>query len=164
MQRNRAFIAALLSGASTALAADLSPEGKYDFTSCYSGVTTPIQFSKTHSAFTFEMTGTTLASQPGAMFDKVSYRCIGLNTTLDGKTTAVTICEAVDKDGDKSLSRYDNTGGKGVRIQLAGTGKYEGSVVTGSAEPLGPFPTIKPGTFQNCTHQMGTYKLPKLMK
>jgi len=28
-----------------------------------------------------------------------------------------------------------------------------------TAQGLGPFPMIKPGTFQGCNHQTGTYKL-----
>ena len=29
----------------------------------------------------------------------------------------------------------------------------------GTVQPLGPFPAIKAGTFQDCNHQTGTYKL-----
>ena len=29
----------------------------------------------------------------------------------------------------------------------------------GKVEPLGSFPAIKAGTFQDCNHQTGTYKL-----
>jgi hypothetical protein len=47
----------------------------------------------------------------------------------------------------------------GPRTQVAETGKYEGMVMVGTVEPLGSFPTIKDGTFQNCNHQTGTYKL-----
>jgi hypothetical protein len=32
-------------------------------------------------------------------------------------------------------------------------------VASGMVEALGPFPAIKPGTFQGCNHQSGTYKL-----
>ncbi len=31
--------------------------------------------------------------------------------------------------------------------------------VTGTVHPLGPFPVVKAGTFQDCNHQTGTYKL-----
>ncbi len=46
-----------------------------------------------------------------------------------------------------------------TREFVVGTGKYEGMVTTGTVEPLGPFPVIKAGTFQDCNHQTGTYKL-----
>jgi hypothetical protein len=42
---------------------------------------------------------------------------------------------------------------------LAGTGKYEGLQMGGTSVPLGSFPSIKPGTFQACNRQTGTYKL-----
>ena len=32
-------------------------------------------------------------------------------------------------------------------------------VTNGTIEPLGPFPVIKAGTFQDCNRQTGTYKL-----
>ena len=37
--------------------------------------------------------------------------------------------------------------------------KYEGMKPTGTVHPLGPFPVVKAGTFQDCNHQTGTYKL-----
>ena len=40
----------------SAFAADLPKEGSYDFTSCWSGVSNPIAFSKTHFAYSYEMT------------------------------------------------------------------------------------------------------------
>ena len=60
------------------------------------------------------------------------------------------MCEAIDKDGDKYLTRNSVEGPKTVQETLAGTGKYEGMVRTGTAESLGQFPTIKQGTFQGC--------------
>ena len=46
-----------------------------------------------------------------------------------------------------------------TREFVVGTGKYEGMVTDGTVEPLGPFPVIKAGTFQDCNYQTGTYKL-----
>ncbi len=46
-----------------------------------------------------------------------------------------------------------------TRETVAGSGKYEGMTVTGTVHPLGSFPVIKAGTFQDCNHQTGTYKL-----
>jgi hypothetical protein len=31
--------------------------------------------------------------------------------------------------------------------------------IVGTVHALGPFPAIKVGTFQDCNHQTGTYKL-----
>jgi hypothetical protein len=149
-----------VTSAGSAFAADLPKEGRYDFTGCWSGVSSVIEFSKTHSASSYEMTGTTRSNPPGGMFDNHTFRCVGLNASLDGKVSATTVCEAIDRDGDKRLSYFSRTSdGKVVRENVTGTGKYEGMVASGTVQPLGPFPVIKPGTFQSCNHQTGTYKL-----
>jgi hypothetical protein len=152
------FIAASAGG--SAFAADLPKEGSYDFTSCWSGVSNPITFSKTHSAFSYEMTGTTLSNPPGGFLDKRAFRCIGLTTSFGGKPTNTAICESFGADEDKILTYFSQTGdGKFTREVVAGTGKYEGLVSSGIAQPMGPFPVAKPGTFQDCSRQTGTYKL-----
>ena len=135
-------------------------EGNYDYTSCWSGVNNVITFSKTHTASSFEMTGTNRSNPPGGIFDKNTFRCVGMNASLDGKITASTVCEATDVDGDKRLTYFSTGDGKVTRTFVAGTGKYEGMVnTTGTVQPLGPFPAIKAGTFQDCNNQTGTYKL-----
>ena len=164
MRHDHLLIAAVLSGATSALAADLPAEGKYDFTACWSGVSNAIQFSKTHSAFSYDMTGTSRASRPGALFDKTAFRCVGTSMNLNGAVSGIAVCEAVDTDGDKTFTKFEAASGRTVRTHLSGTGKYEDALIAGAVEALGPFPTVKPGTFQNCNHQTGTYRLPKLMK
>jgi FlaG/FlaF family flagellin (archaellin) len=143
----------------TALAADLPKEGSYDYTSCYSGSLNPMSFSKTHSARTLEITGTIQSNPPGGLFDKVAYRCISLGYSAEGKTTATSVCEGVDKDGDKYLTHIVYDGATETRRIVDGTGKYEGMTATGTVESLGPFGALKPGTIQNCTRGKGTYKL-----
>jgi hypothetical protein len=83
-----------------------------------------------------------------------------MNASLDGKNTGSTVCEAIDADGDKRLSYFSvGSDGKVTRENVVGTGKFEGMVASGTVQPLGPFPVIKAGTFQDCNHQVGTYKL-----
>jgi hypothetical protein len=148
-----------VAAASPATGADLPKEGTYDYTACYSGASNTIAFSKTHSAFSYEITGSILSNPPGGMFDKASLRCVGVSHSFDGKVGGTTVCETIDKDGHKYLSYFGAKDGKVVREDVSGTGKYEGMVRTTKVEVLGPFPTIKPGTFQNCNRQTGTYKL-----
>jgi hypothetical protein len=156
------YVLALLIVASpfSAFAAELPKEGSYDFTSCNSGVTNVITFSKTHTGSSYEVTGTNRSNPPGGLFDKSTYRCVGMNTSFNGKDTAYTVCESIDADGDKRLAYFSLVDGKTTRTNVAGTGKYEGMVATQSSfENLGPFPAIKDGTSQSCNHQTGTYKL-----
>jgi len=156
------YVLALLIVASTfsAFAAELPKEGSYDYTACWSGANNVITFSKTHTASSYEMTGAIRSNPPGGMFDKHTFRCVGMNASLDGKSTGSTVCEAIDADGDKRLSYFSlGSDGKVTRENITGTGKFEGMVATGTVKPLGPFPVVKAGTFQDCNHQTGTYKL-----
>jgi hypothetical protein len=159
--RKASYILALMILASApAFAGELPKEGSYDFTSCWSGLGNDITFSKTHTASSYEMTGAIRSNPPGGIFDKETFRCVGMNASLGGKNTSSTVCEATDADGNKRLTYFSlGSDGKVTREFVVGTGKYEGMVTTGTVEPLGPFPVIKAGTFQNCNHQTGTYKL-----
>jgi hypothetical protein len=149
-----------LASAGSAFAAEMPKEGSYDFNSCWSGVSNTIAFSKTHTASSYEMTGVNRSNPPGGLFDKLAFRCVGMNTSLDEKVSGTTVCEGTDFDGDKRLTYFSIADGKVTRQFIAGTGKYDGMVESGSVvQPLGPFPVVKAGTFSDCNHQTGTYKL-----
>lgn len=153
-----AILATLVAG--TAVAADYPKEGKFDYTACWSGVSNVVSFSKTHTALSFELTGVGRSNPPGGLFDKHTFRCVGTNSSLGGKNSGISVCEAVDADGDKRLTYFSVAAdGTFVREHIAGTGKYDGIVINAKVTNLGPFPTIKAGTFQNCNNQVGTYKM-----
>ena len=155
------LVSIIFTFAPSAFAAEPPKEGSYDFTSCWSGISNAITFSKTHNSSSYELTGTIRSNTPGGMFDKETFRCVGMNASLGGKNTGSTVCEAIDADGGNKRLTYFSLGsdGKVTREFIVGTGKYEGMVTTGTVEPLGPFPVIKAGTFSNCNRQTGTYKL-----
>ena len=160
MQRTTMAVLLSTALANPTIAADFPKEGRYDYIGCWSGVSNPITFSKTHSASSFELTGSIRSNVPGGLFDKAAYRCVGSNANLDGKQSGMSICEAIDSEGDRWMSYFSSMpDGKLVRETVTGTGKYAGMSHSGSVQPLGPFPTIKAGTFQGCNHQTGTYKL-----
>ncbi len=157
---SRKALLATLALAGIATAAPLPKEGTYEYVSCWSGVGNDIVFSKTHTANSYEMTGTIVSSVPGGLLDNSTFRCVGMNTMMDSKAGGGNVCEAVDKDGDKRLTRFTIAAdGKVSREAIAGTGKYEGLVTTSTVTMIGPFPSIKAGTFQGCNRQSGTYKL-----
>jgi hypothetical protein len=149
---------AALSG--VAIAADLPKEGAYDYTVCFVRNSVRIDFSKTHFAYSYEESGAAVGKVPGGLFDGETVRCVGMTASLDGKRTGGSLCEGVAADGDKRLTRfwYDSDG-KFQREQVAGTGKYDGMVTTGSVQALGPPEEIKPGTVKVCNRATGTYKL-----
>lgn len=130
-----AFLA--VTSAVSSSAADLHKEGSYDFTACYSGVANPIVFTKSYSAVSYEHSGATMSNPPGGMFDKASFHCVGLSTSLDGKATNTTVCETIFPDGDKILNVFTlGNDGKTTRETVAGTGKYEGVVSSGTVTGL----------------------------
>ena len=54
----RNFFALVILSSAPALAAELPKEGNYDYTSCQTSVNNVISFSKDHTAYGFELTGT----------------------------------------------------------------------------------------------------------
>lgn len=155
-----AVLAAALAAAGSATAQTLPKQGSYDFTACYSGIPNPVSLSKAYFGFSYEILGAMRSNPPGAIMDNATFHCVGLTTSLGGKNANNALCETIDRDGDKQLATILlGSDGKTVREVIAGTGKYEGMEMTGTVVPLGPFPTIKPGTSQTCNHQTGTYKL-----
>lgn len=90
----------------------------------------------------------------------ITFRCVGMHASLGEKNKDNAVCEAIDADGDKRLTRFSlGSDGKVTREVITGTGKNEGMVASGTVQPLGPFPVVKAGTVQDCNHQTGTYKL-----
>ncbi len=150
-----------LSVAGAAGAQTFPKEGRYDYTSCFSGVSTTIAFSKTHTAHIREITGTNRSNTPGGIHDNETFRCVVLAMEFAGTTRNYSVCDTVDRDGDRRLTSFaPGPDGNPVRSMVAGTGKWDGMVVSNTKVALlGPFPAIKPGTFQNCNHQTGDYKL-----
>lgn len=156
---------ALVFFACAATAGPLPKEGRYDFTTCWSGAANEIAYSKEYTAASYEMTGTVLSATPDGLFHNSSFRCVGLSTALAGRRSNTTICEAVDPDGDRRLSYFSvDADGKSVREHVTGTGKYEGMVITSEIQQFPRFPVVKPGTFQGCNQQSGTYKLKQAPK
>jgi len=126
-----------LAFAPSAFAAELPKEGSFDYTACWSGTSSTIAFSKTHTARSFEQTGSIRSNPPGGLFDKDTFRCIGMSASFGGKNTGTSVCESIDRDGDKRLSYFSTAEGKVTRETVGGTGKYEGMVISAAVQPLG---------------------------
>lgn len=154
-----AFVAATSS--SPGFAADLPKEGSYDYKTCFTRNISRIVFSDAHRAYSYSETGTAVsATTPGGMFDGESVRCVGTVSISSGKRTNLSICEAVAKNGDKRLTRFQyDAEGKLVREEVAGTGMYEGMVTTGTAKAVVPEKEIQPGVTTFCNHLTGTYRM-----
>ena len=157
-------IAALLTVALVSTAPSLAQtypkEGNFDYVSCFSGTTRLMTFSKTHTAWTSEYSGTNRSEKSASPFDNTTFRCIAFVASMNGKRSGNSMCETSDRDGDKYLTYFNQAGdGSSTREAVAGTGKFEGLATKGVTAPLGPFPSIDPGMIQSCVHQTGTYKM-----
>lgn len=143
-----------------AFAADLPKEGSYEHTTCFTRNSTRIDYSKTHFGYSYEETGTSVSNPPGGLFDNEVVRCVGVTISLDGKRSGSSLCEATAKGGDTRLTHfwYDGSGAF-QREAVAGTGRYDGMVTTGTVKPVGPTQQVKPGTVTFCNLGTGTYKL-----
>jgi hypothetical protein len=142
------------------LAAELPKEGSYEHTTCFTRNSTRIDYSRTHFAYSYEETGTSVSNPPGGLFDDEVVRCVGVSISLDGKRSGSSLCEAKARGGDTRLTHfwYDSKGDF-QREAVAGTGRYEGMVTTGSVKPVGQTQQVKPGTVTFCNLGTGTYKL-----
>ena len=63
------------------------------------------------------------------IFDKDSFRCVGMNASLDGKYTGSAVCEATDVDARNACQHFRSRvteNGSLIREIVAGTGKYGG--------------------------------------
>ena len=150
---------ALCGVAAVSFAQAMPKEGNYDYMSCYSGVDrASISTDSSHRAVIQEYTGSNKAAIPGTLLDMSSFQCIALVNSLGPKTARTSVCEAVDKDGDRTFTRFTGDGVIAENVFISGTGKYAGMERTGKAEYI-TFPAIKSGTFQTCVRQTGTYKL-----
>jgi hypothetical protein len=154
-------LAALAASAACAFAAaNLPKEGSYDVTACWTGTANDLVFNKDHTANSYEMLGTIMSNPPGGFADGSTFRCVGMNTAIKGKMGGGNVCQVTDPDGDKRLNAFHiEADGKVVRENLGGTGKYEGMTQTNTVAMLPPMKEAKPGTFQGCNRQTGTYKL-----
>jgi len=150
-------IAASLSCAG--IAQTMQKEGPFDITNCWAGTSSTVAFSKTDSAFSGDLTGTMRSNPAGGPFDMMTFHCVNIFAAIEGKTNGTYYCVVADKDGDKFMLHGSSEGPKGKTETFAGTGKFEGMVRTSTSEPLGAFPPVKPGAFQGCHRQTGTYKL-----
>jgi len=157
---NAALAGALAVFAAAASAAQSLPkEGNFAYRACFSGTSKAVVLSKSHVAFSFDLTGENVADTPGTFFDHASFQCEGASANFGNERTSESYCLFLDPDGDKAMVRVTMRNGKWHRQDIAGTGKYDGMVVHAEVQPMGRFPTIKPGMFQGCNHAAGTYKL-----
>ncbi|NBY54204.1 MAG: hypothetical protein EBQ48_02395 [Betaproteobacteria bacterium] len=163
MQRNpyrAVFIAVIGLSTLSVQATEIPKSGNFDYTACWTQTSATVVFSKTHSATTYELVGITKSNIPDHFLDNNAFRCLGHSTNFHGKQTNANVCESIDPSGDKRLSQFI-LGGDGItqRVQVAGTGKYDGATFETKVSGNMTGPVIKPGVTNACNRQTGTYTL-----
>ena len=116
----RAVLIGTLAFAGAATAQGMAKEGNYDYNACWSGTSNVINFSKAHTALSYEFLGTTLSNPPGGAFDKQTFRCVGMNYIFEGKVSGSAVCEAVDAQEPEAGHRHPVGAGVDQRNALRG--------------------------------------------
>src|SRR6516162_2677916 len=118
-------------------------EGKYDGISCYSGPSHVIQQGDGIVAGSYDATGM-LPGKEGTPFYRMSGRCLGQFTVINGDYNESGSCQYWDADGDKFFGVYSRKGdpakAEGTWHYVQGTGKFEGITGEGKWMPIGAFP------------------------
>jgi hypothetical protein len=160
MKNRLTFIALATAGTCAFAAVNLPKEGTYDTVNCWTGTANDIVVAKDYMATSYDMIGTVVSTTPGGLGDQSTFRCVGMSTTIKGKMTNSNVCALTDADGDSRISRFTlQADGSFAREVVGGTGKYEGMEITTRVVNLPPMKEAKPGVFQGCNRQSGTYKL-----
>jgi hypothetical protein len=161
MKNRLTFIALAAAGTCAFAAVNLPKEGTYETLNCWTGTGNDVAVGKDYTASSYEMVGTVVSVPPGGLGDRSTFRCVGYVTTFKGKPpTNNNVCVVTDADGDQRINRFAMLpDGKFTREMIGGTGKYEGMEMTNTVFTMPPMKEAKPGVFQGCNRQTGTYKL-----
>jgi hypothetical protein len=134
-------------------------EGKYDMTSCYSGPAHVIQQGDGIIAGSYDATAM-MPGQEGTPFYKMSGRCLGQFTIINGDYSETGSCQFWNAAGDKIFGVYARKGdpakAEGTWHAVQGTGKLEGMTSEGKWMPIGVLPPV-PNIASACHHEWGTY-------
>jgi hypothetical protein len=136
-------------------------EGKYDQTSCYSGPSHVIQQGDGIIAGSYDSTGL-MPGQEDTPFYRLSGRCVGQFSIINGEVSENGSCQWWNAAGDKIFGVYARKGdpakAEGTWRAVQGTGKFEGVISEGKWMPIGAFPPV-PNVGSTCNHEWGTYSL-----
>lgn len=133
-------------------------EGKYDMTSCYAGTAHIVQQGEGIAAGSYDVTAM-MPGQEGTPFYKLSGRCLGQFTVINGEYNETGSCQYWNAAGDKYFGVYTRKGdpakAEGTWHSVQGTGKLEGVSDEGNWMPIGLPPV--PNVANTCNHEWGTY-------
>jgi hypothetical protein len=134
-------------------------EGKYEGTSCYSGPAEVIQQGDGIVAASYASTAM-IPGQEGTPYYRLSGRCLGQFTLINGDYNETGSCQFWNAAGDKMFGVYSRKGdpakAEGTWHVVQGTGKLEGMTSDGKWMPIGAFPPV-PNVGSACNRDTGTW-------
>ena len=140
----------------------VAEEVKYDVQNCYAG---PIQVTQADGLMAGSYAGSIMGPVNESTLEKMSGRCLGAFSIIDGQLDENGTCEWVNATGDKLFSVYARKGdpakAEGTYHFVKGTGKFAGVTGGGKYMPIGTFPPAPgaPGMATGCNHDWGSYTI-----
>src|ERR1700751_163583 len=133
-------------------------DGKFDGVSCYAGPVHIIQQGDGITAGSYEGNGM-VPGQEGTPYYRMSGRCLGQFTLINGDYSETGSCQYWNAAGDKIFGVYSRKGDpaktEGTWHVVQGTGKFEGMTGDGKWIPITAFPPV-PNTASACHKDQGT--------
>lgn len=103
-----------------------------------------------------------MPGQEGTPFYKMSGRCVGHFSIINGELNEEGNCQWWNAAGDKLFGAYARKGdpakAEGTWHTIQGTGKFEGITSDGKWIPVAAFPPV-PNVGSACNHEWGTYSV-----
>ncbi len=154
----RVLAAACFTGllASPVMAADVSHY------ICRSGHVEKVENSKELHIYAFIENGLAIGQIEKEPFHAMNSRCVGLverRKLEKGANIGNGYCKYADKDGDGTVLSWKFKGKDRTWQFISGTGKWQGISGSGFYSVPVRSKSMFPGTFQNCVHVSGSYKL-----
>jgi hypothetical protein len=129
---------------------------------CRSGEIEKVENSKELLIYAFIEKGLAIGQIKNEAFHAMNSRCVGLverKKLEKGANIGNGYCKYADKDGDGTVLSWKFKGKDRTWQFISGTGKWKG--ISGNGHYTVPVrsKSMFKGTFQNCVHVTGSYKL-----
>jgi hypothetical protein len=146
--------------ASPFLTQAFAEEVKYDVQNCYAS---QAQVTQADGLVAGSYAASVMGPINEGTPEKMSGRCLGAFSIIDGQLNENGTCEWVNANGDKLFSVYGRKGDfdkdEGTYRYVKGTGKFAGVTGGGKWMPVRVFP-LNPGSIANgCVHDWGSYTI-----
>lgn len=146
-------------------AAELAKQGSFSNHDAWTGVIKDVLvLGEEHVVYNYSFSGVVTNDAGEGVFHNSSSHCLGMGSTVGGRTSNRGNCVYTDLDGDQIFDEWQDEGTEeragGSGRLIGGTGKYAGIEGQYEYERIELRPAAE-GTFQGYTTKMtGDYRLP----